>query len=129
MLMLIVEDYQHIFYSPKNGSKKVEMVDGLQQGIKQVECPPEMNEMAVTDTRNDLKMNEYSKTLDNLPKSAREIYGVLKDNGALKPQEIGSYTTLSNRTIRYALKILIDEQFVQRIPDLHDLRSHYYTLN
>ncbi len=67
--------------------------------------------------------------ITQLPKSAREIYQLLKANGALKPQEIGNHTTLSNRTIRYALKILIEGALVRRVPDLRDLRSHFYTLN
>ncbi|MFX0013286.1 MAG: HTH domain-containing protein [Promethearchaeota archaeon] len=50
-------------------------------------------------------------------------------NGALKPREIGLYTSLSNRTIRYALKILVDDDKVRRVPDLHDLRSHFYAIN
>ena len=64
-----------------------------------------------------------------LPKSAREIYLLLQNNGALKPREIGLYTTLSNRTIRYGLKILIDDNLVRRIPDLQDLRTHFYAIN
>ncbi len=62
----------------------------------------------------------------HLPKSAQEVYSLLCTNGALKPREIGNYTSLSNRTIRYALKILVDENKVRRVPDLHDLRSHFY---
>lgn len=67
--------------------------------------------------------------ITQLPKSAREVYSLLKTNGALKPQEIGNHTTLSNRTVRYALKILIEGALVRRVPDLRDLRSHFYTLN
>jgi DNA-binding MarR family transcriptional regulator len=67
--------------------------------------------------------------ITHLPKSAREVYQLLKANGALKPQEIGNHTTLSNRTIRYALKILIEDALVRRVPDLRDLRSHFYALN
>ncbi|MHA1444112.1 MAG: hypothetical protein ACTSR4_05110, partial [Candidatus Hodarchaeales archaeon] len=44
---------------------------------------------------------ELSEKLATLPKSAREIYSLLTNNGALKPREITSYTSLSNRTIRY----------------------------
>ncbi len=67
--------------------------------------------------------------ITQLPKSAQEVYSLLCANGALKPREIGSYTALSNRTIRYALKILVDDMLVRRVPDLHDLRSHYYAVN
>jgi len=67
--------------------------------------------------------------ITQLPKSAREIYIVLQQNGALKPQQIGTHTSLSNRTIRYALKILVDAAFIKRVPDLRDLRTHFYTVN
>ena len=58
-----------------------------------------------------------------------EIARLLQDNGALKPRQIGLYTTLSNRTIRYGLKILCDGNLVRRIPDLQDLRTHFYAIN
>ena len=63
-----------------------------------------------------------------LPKSAREVLTILRTNGALKPGEIRNYTSLSNRTIRYALKILVDDAIISRVPDLNDLRTHYYKI-
>ena len=78
---------------------------------------------------NRLELNESVDNVEHLPKSAQEVYVLLCDNGALKPREIGLYTSLSNRTIRYALKILVDEHVIRRVPDLHDLRSHFYAVN
>lgn len=78
---------------------------------------------------NRLELNESVNNVENLPKSAQEVYVLLCNNGALKPREIGLYTSLSNRTIRYALKILVDENVIRRVPDLHDLRSHFYAVN
>jgi DNA-binding MarR family transcriptional regulator len=78
---------------------------------------------------NRLELNESVDKVENLPKSAQEVYLLLCDNGALKPREIGLYTSLSNRTIRYALKILVDKHVIRRVPDLHDLRSHFYAVN
>ncbi len=78
---------------------------------------------------NRLELNESVDNVERLPKSAQEVYVLLCDNGALKPREIGLYTSLSNRTIRYALKILVDEHVIRRVPDLHDLRSHFYAVN
>ena len=78
---------------------------------------------------NRLELNESVDNVEHLPKSAQEVYVLLCDNGALKPREIGLYTSLSNRTIRYALKILVDEHVIRRVPDLHDLRSHFYAIN
>ena len=75
-----------------------------------------------------LELNEIVDKVGQLPKSAQEVYYLLCDNGALKPREIGLHTSLSNRTIRYALKILVDEHIIKRVPDLHDLRSHFYAV-
>ena len=87
--------------------------------------------MAVIDSNSDKNRNyhEEETNITQLPKSAREIYRLLQDNGALKPRQIGLYTTLSNRTIRYGLKILCDGNLVRRIPDLQDLRTHFYAIN
>ncbi|MCK4849539.1 MAG: hypothetical protein KAT16_10955 [Candidatus Heimdallarchaeota archaeon] len=76
-----------------------------------------------------MNFDEHSEKLASLPKSAREIYSLLNTNGALKPREITSYTSLSNRTIRYGLKILVDSGFCRRVPDLQDLRTHFYAIN
>jgi len=77
----------------------------------------------------DVNFDEHSEKLATLPKSARELYNLLTTNGALKPREITSYTSLSNRTIRYGLKILVDSGFCRRVPDLQDLRTHFYAIN
>lgn len=77
----------------------------------------------------DVNFDEQSGKLASLPKSAREIYSLLSTNGALKPREITSFTSLSNRTIRYGLKILVDNGFCRRVPDLQDLRTHFYAIN
>ncbi|MFX1516572.1 MAG: hypothetical protein ACFFC6_09705 [Promethearchaeota archaeon] len=73
--------------------------------------------------------NEDNIQVTHLPKSAQEVFFLLQINGALKPREIGKYTDLSNRTIRYALRILMDDNKVRRVPDLSDLRSHFYAIN
>lgn len=85
--------------------------------------------MAAIDSNEVIESNQPDDKVRQLPKSAQEVYSLLLTNGALKPREIGNYTTLSNRTIRYALRILVDDMLVKRIPDLHDLRSHFYTVN
>ncbi|MFX0118754.1 MAG: hypothetical protein ACFFB2_02535 [Promethearchaeota archaeon] len=85
--------------------------------------------MAAIDTNEVIESDSPSDKVHHLPKSAQEVYSLLCANGALKPREIGLYTSLSNRTIRYALKILVDDDKVRRVPDLHDLRSHFYAIN
>ena len=88
-----------------------------------------MATMEINERINDPQLNEHLVKTKHLPKSAREIYHLLFINGALKPREIERYTSLSNRTIRYALKILVDDMLIRRVPDLHDLRTHFYTIN
>ncbi len=85
--------------------------------------------MAAINTNETIDSEQPNDRVTQLPKSAQEVYSLLCSNGALKPREIGIHTTLSNRTIRYALKILVDDMLVRRVPDLHDLRSHFYTVN
>ena len=74
-------------------------------------------------------VSNESKSKPTLPKSAREILDILQTQGALKPRQIREFTSLSNRTIRYALKILVDDAIIRRIPDLNDLRTHFYSIN
>ncbi|UCE14210.1 MAG: hypothetical protein JSV04_03285, partial [Candidatus Heimdallarchaeota archaeon] len=88
-----------------------------------------MATMEIDEGIKDAQLREHLAKTNHLPKSAREIYHLLFTNGALKPREIERYTSLSNRTIRYALKILVDDMLVRRVPDLHDLRTHFYTIN
>ncbi|MHA2244317.1 MAG: MarR family transcriptional regulator [Candidatus Hodarchaeales archaeon] len=85
--------------------------------------------MAIINTSEVIETEQSSDKVTLLPKSAQEVYSLLCSNGALKPREIGMHTSLSNRTIRYALKILVDDMLVRRVPDLSDLRSHFYTVN
>lgn len=85
--------------------------------------------MAIININEVIDSEQPNDKVTQLPKSAQEVYSLLCTNGALKPREIGNHTTLSNRTIRYALKILVDDMLVRRVPDLTDLRSHFYTVN
>ncbi|MHA1166779.1 MAG: MarR family transcriptional regulator [Candidatus Hodarchaeales archaeon] len=66
--------------------------------------------------------------ISRFPKSARKIYRTLKTEGAMKPGIIIQKTELSARTVRYALKKLVDNKVIGRFPDLEDLRSHYYRI-
>ena len=64
--------------------------------------------------------------LQDLPKSAQETWKILASNGPMKPRDIANETELSGRTVRYALNKLVNAKLVAKVPDLHDLRSHYY---
>lgn len=68
-----------------------------------------------------------SATILKIPKSAKKIYSVLQEKGKLKSREIHellpSYT---DRTVRNALRRLIELELIKAECDLRDMRSRYY---
>ena len=66
--------------------------------------------------------------LQGMSRSIQVIYETLSKNGKMKPQDLSRKTELSARTVRYALQRLRDRELVRRVPDLADLRSHYYQI-
>jgi len=62
-----------------------------------------------------------------LSPSAQEIFLILK-NGPFTPKEILLKTSLSPRTLRYALKKLLGLNLVRKFPNFEDLRQNYYVL-
>ena len=75
-----------------------------------------------------MKVIPVHENIVKVPKSARVIYELLHHEGSLKPDNISQKTLLSARTVRYALKKLMEKNLISRNPDLYDLRSHYYFL-
>ncbi len=72
-----------------------------------------------------LKENEY---VDNLPPSALEVLSVLRREGPLTPKELFEKTELAPRTVRYALKVLLNYKLVKKVPNLQDLRQNFYVV-
>jgi len=64
----------------------------------------------------------------SLPPSAKKVIEYIKVNGSGTSKEIMNGLDMSKRTLRYALRILIEENIVKRIPVLHDMRKVRYTL-
>ena len=60
-----------------------------------------------------------------LNESAKNVYLVLKKR-QLKVDEIQTKTKLAPRTIRQAVSKLLKLRLIRKVPDLHDMRSHYY---
>lgn len=85
-------------------------------------------------------MKEGTIDWKSVPKSATRVMRVLlakreehqrgKTEGSevfrIKPQELSDLCGQPPRTVRYALKKLLDMGFVERVPDLTDLRTFYY---
>ncbi len=86
-----------------------------------------------------LAVNEYVKVEEKISGtpdliwamsgSMQTIYLALVRNGRMKPQDLTRKTKLSARTVRHALQMLRDRALVIQIPDLTDLRSHYYKIS
>ncbi|MFX1318846.1 MAG: MarR family transcriptional regulator [Promethearchaeota archaeon] len=63
------------------------------------------------------------------PPSASKIIRVIKSNGPMTSKDIVENTNLAPRTVRYALKRLVAEGVVARVPNLTDLRQTLFMLH
>ena len=61
-----------------------------------------------------------------LNRSTRDVYHLIKRKQVINSKGISHRTNYGDRTIRSALKRLIDLRLVIRVPDLQDMRSCYY---
>ncbi len=62
------------------------------------------------------------------PPSAKFVYRLLLDQGALSEQQIVRETRLAERTARSALNYLVQRQIVRRLPSLRDVREAIFAL-
>ena len=62
----------------------------------------------------------------NLPPSAKYVLKMLKIYGQASPKELVELTGLPERTVRYALSILLKKGLVKRVTDLRDSRRRIY---
>ena len=60
-----------------------------------------------------------------LNESAKDVYMILRFK-KLKVTDIERKTKYSPRTIRQAIRKLLDLRLITQIPDMSDFRSHYY---
>lgn len=63
-----------------------------------------------------------------LSPSIQEIYYILKENGPQTPKEISAQTSYAPRTLRYALKKLLELQLIKKSPNFEDLRQNFYKI-
>ncbi|MHA1930473.1 MAG: helix-turn-helix domain-containing protein [Candidatus Thorarchaeota archaeon] len=61
-----------------------------------------------------------------LPCSALTVFQALTTQGPLTPTEICKNTNLPDRTVSFALRKLVRNGLIQRIPNLRDMRSALY---
>ncbi|MFX0086472.1 MAG: MarR family transcriptional regulator [Candidatus Hodarchaeota archaeon] len=64
------------------------------------------------------------------PDSCKKVFNVIIEEGRpLSSKEIVSRVSCSTRSVRYALKRLLDDNFVERHPCLDDMRQTLYCAN
>ncbi len=62
----------------------------------------------------------------SIPPSAKTVYDLIKNQGPITAKDIQNECKLAPRTVRYALKILLDSNLIQRLPNLKDMRQNIY---
>ena len=65
----------------------------------------------------------------DLPNSAILVLGSLATEGPMTPKTIIEKVGLAPRTISFALRTLVREQVIQKIPNLADMRQPIYHVN
>jgi predicted transcriptional regulator len=67
--------------------------------------------------------------MQKLPKSALTILKVIQENGDLTPKQIKTHVSFAERTISFALRILVNAGILRKYPHLGgDMRQSVYTL-
>ena len=74
------------------------------------------------------QLNYKEMALQGATESVREIYAIIQEYQPLSVNLILSETKYSSRTVRYALKVLLNFQIIEKVPNLTDLRTHYYKI-
>ncbi len=72
------------------------------------------------------EFEEEEVKICHLPQSALVVVKILRKEGALTPKEIFKKTSFAPRTVRYALKTLLENGVVDKVPNLLDLRQNKY---
>ena len=73
------------------------------------------------------KLGTY-KELQSLPPSAKFVYKMLEIEGPMTVKDLALKTLLPERTVRYALNILMDRGLVEKVVDPRDPRRHIYRI-
>jgi DNA-binding MarR family transcriptional regulator len=75
-----------------------------------------------------LSESEYKERLRELPPSAKLVARVLEADGPLPQGDLAEESLLPERTVRYALNRLEDEELVEARYSLTDARKQVYTV-
>jgi DNA-binding MarR family transcriptional regulator len=63
-----------------------------------------------------------------LPDSCKKVYSIIIEEGPLSSKEIVARISCSTRAVRYALKRLLEHEYVEKHPCLHDMRQTLYSV-
>jgi DNA-binding transcriptional ArsR family regulator len=77
----------------------------------------------------ELSDEEFDERLRELPPSAKLVAKVLEIDAPLSQGELASESLLPDRTVRYALNRLQDEELVESRYSFRDARKQVYSLN
>ena len=75
----------------------------------------------------DATLQDGPQALDEQPPSSKLVYLVLEQIEPATQQELRTHTSLSERTMRYALQRLDESNLIDTEPNLTDLRQKLYT--
>ena len=67
-----------------------------------------------------------TKETKSLPPSAKLVYKILSYEGKLTQKEVINITNLPERTVRYALGLLLKKRLITQQPYLNDARQTVY---
>tara|TARA_B100001971_G_C17869057_1_gene372257 strand:+ start:164 stop:511 length:348 start_codon:yes stop_codon:yes gene_type:complete len=67
-----------------------------------------------------------TKETKSLPPSAKLVYKLLSYEGNLTQKEVINISNLPERTVRYALELLLNKQLITQQPYLNDARQTVY---
>ena len=77
---------------------------------------------------NKLPAAEFERRLRELPPSAKLVAKVLETSSPLSQGQLADESRLPDRTVRYALNRLEDENLVESRYSFHDARKQVYAL-
>ncbi|MFW9786938.1 MAG: hypothetical protein ACFFE2_11885 [Candidatus Thorarchaeota archaeon] len=68
-------------------------------------------------------------TPNDLPKSALIVLDHLTEHGPMAPRDLSMESKLPLRTVTFALKKLVNQKLLRRVPNLMDMRKPLYHAN
>lgn len=67
-----------------------------------------------------------SKLVEVMPPSVQKVYRTLQSGKRMHVGDIESRTSYSPRTVRQALRLLKQANLIAKVPDMFDMRRHYF---